>query len=156
MEKLLYLALLSAFLVAGCSKDHSDTKKAESVPKPTSMPSLAGLADTSTTAAPAAPDAASVVSAAPAEGATSATGAKSGDSAINGVVLTRDEEGKVLTGEQILYKAIEIYVEGRGKPWPSDPNELVREGVLKSLPAAPAGKRWVVDNKKFKVLLENL
>lgn len=86
--------------------------------------------------------------------ATAASDASSGGQA-NGLVAAVDSDGKVLPGEAMIQKAIEIYVEGLGKSWPKDLNELVQAKVLRAIPPAPPGKKWALDGKQYKVLLTN-
>lgn len=57
-----------------------------------------------------------------------------------------------MTAERIMNRALEIYVEGMGKPVPEDLNELVKAKVLKSIPPAPAGRKWVFDPKQGKII----
>lgn len=71
----------------------------------------------------------------------------------NGLVMPVDSEGNTMTAEKVLNRALEIYVEGMGKPAPKDLNELVQAKVLQTIPPAPAGRKWVFDPKQGKIVL---
>lgn len=72
---------------------------------------------------------------------------------INGLVSTTvDKDGQPTTAEKVMNRALEIYVEGMGKPLPKDLNELVQAKVLQSIPPAPNGKNWVIDTKQGKIV----
>lgn len=83
--------------------------------------------------------------------AASPTG-RAGAAPANGLVQAIDAEGNSMTAEKIMNRALEIYVEGMGKPVPKDFNELVQAKVLQSIPPAPTGQKWVFDPKQGKII----
>lgn len=77
----------------------------------------------------------------------------------------RDEKGRYLGDLEALQLAAEAYVgkaamgEEADQPvWPNLTNlsQLVKVGMLKALPAAPAGQKYVVDPKTHRVSLVNV
>lgn len=77
----------------------------------------------------------------------------------------RDEKGRYLGDLEALQLAAEAYAgkaamgEEAGQPvWPNLTNlsQLVKVGMLKALPAAPAGQKYVVDPKTHRVSLANV
>lgn len=154
MKSLLCIFALAVTLgVIGCGKKETSSSAvspAKSVSG--SMPSLSQMAE------PAPPPAVAIPAPPgtppPPGAATAASDASSGGQA-NGLVAAVDSDGKVLPGEAMIQKAIEIYVEGLGKSWPKDLNELVQAKVLRAIPPAPPGKKWALDGKQYKVLLTN-
>lgn len=136
--------------VGGCGKKEAAAPPVQTA-KPTSstMPSLATPAEAPPPAVVA--PAPLVPPPPPPPGGAKAVAASA--ALANGLVRTVDEQGQLLSAEKIIYKAIEIYVEGLGKPYPKDLNELVQAKVLQAMPPAPAGQKWALDNKQSKVVL---
>lgn len=75
-----------------------------------------------------------------------------------------DENGKQLNVLQYLQQAVGQYdrlrpgsAYGDNPGWPplTDLNQLIKVGLLKSLPAAPPGKKFVLDPQTMKVSLAN-
>lgn len=74
----------------------------------------------------------------------------------------QDDEGKPITVVQYVQRAVDAYermryasVEGDKPPWPplQDLSQLVKVGILKTLPPAPAGEKFVLDPRTQKVSL---
>lgn len=146
-------ALAVTLGVIGCGKKEAGSPSVTPVkPATGSMPSLSQMAEPPpppVVAVPAPPG-----TPLPPGAATAASDASSSGQA-NGLVAAVDSDGQVLPGEAMIQKAIEIYVEGLGKSWPKDLNELVQAKVLRAIPPAPPGKKWALDGKQYKVLLTN-
>jgi hypothetical protein len=76
-----------------------------------------------------------------------------------------EDDGNPITGTlEIVQRAVQMYeefrftsVEGDARPWPelTDLSQLIKFDVVRSLPAPPPGKRFVLDPKTKKVSLTN-
>jgi hypothetical protein len=78
--------------------------------------------------------------------------------------LLLDDDGEPIQGGSlaILQRAVDIYsdlrfssVEGDAEPWPElrDFSQLIQRGIVKKLPDAPPGQKFVMDAKTKKVAL---
>jgi hypothetical protein len=165
MTKLtLMIVTVGMAALTGCQKE-----SAPSAPAPNATPPPSGSINV-TAPAPAAPDASaaqppSTPGAAPAAPADAANANPSPE----GLPMT-DDSGKVLDTLGGLQRAVEYYTrvlvprvpvdeeeEKRFKPVPplKDLQQLVEYKVIRAVPAAPAGKKYVYDPISGKVKLEN-
>ncbi|MEW6304778.1 MAG: hypothetical protein AB1705_14990, partial [Verrucomicrobiota bacterium] len=116
-------------------------------------------------APPPPPPAAPVDAAAPAPGAPAANVPEASTSSAATDPLfyfRRGEEGQVLNDLQALQQAVDAYSQRAGisedpdvPAWPNlqDLGQLVKVGLLKALPAPPAGQKYILDEKGIKVSL---
>jgi len=132
MNKSVVLAIVSGILLAGCGKKEEAAKEA-----PPPLPTLPYMNE-SKDGAPKAPDA----PAAPAEPAPAQTENTSEKSA---------EEG---FPAETLNAAIQSFIEQFERP-PASLQELVEKQVLRKMPVPPAGKKFVYDTTRRKVMIVN-
>ncbi len=158
MVKLSYFCMLvvSAVLLAGCGGEQEP--EAASMPSSPEAPSI-NLTDATPggegSAAPAAPEAPEIPP-------------QSADISAEGLV-TKDAEGNALDKTAQLQQAVDYYTRVlepkvpeseeeaktfKGYPPLTDLEQLVKARVIRAVPAAPAGKKYVIENGKVKLVAQ--
>jgi hypothetical protein len=135
MKSFVFAGLTTVLLMSGCG-EKEESVPAAPAPTPAASVDLSAPNTTASTPPPATSSAPAALSTAPSEPAP-----------VEGQIKETDLER--------IMGAVQSYTI-QNNTNPSSLEELVAKGFLRSIPAAPAGKKWVYDASKLNVVLTDL